>query len=52
MKKAMKPVAGKVGSKTVFAPMPKKGKTKNVNNGSKVKFNVAQFHAKKGNVTN
>lgn len=54
MKSAMKPVMGKAGMKTTFAKVPKGGKqsSKGVNNGKKVPFNVSQFHAQKGNVTN
>lgn len=55
MKKAMPPVMGKAGMKTSFASLPSKkgGRSgKSVNNGKKIPFNVAQFHAKKGNVTN
>lgn len=55
MKKAISPVMGKAGMKTSFASMPSKslGRSgKSVNHGKKIPFNVAQFHAKKGNVTN
>lgn len=52
MKKSIKPVMGKAGAKMIFGPAVKKGSRSNVNHGKKIPFNVAQFHAKKGNVTN
>lgn len=51
MKKATAPVMGKAGSKMSFGKVTK-GSQKFSSNPKKVKFNVAQFHAKKGNVTN
>lgn len=51
MKSAKSPVIGKGGAKTVFAPKAKSS-SKASNNPKKMKFSVAQFHAKKGNVMN